>query len=703
VANLKGIKLNIGIEGVNSVSVISRNTVSYSISCNNDGTQTLNVSCPINQVHRNIDTVYEVVSPYNALNLDGYATEIDLINNQNYTVSQSILSGPANDVSVAVNANVRWLLTNNTLDLYTLSSQKIPNYNNIMFPLGPDTCVSMSITDTIYQLKFTFKTNVVLTPTNSDDNALEALDNITTHSVTGSDASASYTDTLEIKVNYIWLNITSMGIIPCGGIPTPVPVPTLNSVMSRYGIVTDPQTGQNSLGHYYGFNTSQAAQVFDYSNIDKYKLLIKRDDCFKILIVFLLPIPFIPFVIPIPTWINVEIINKVTQVLTTAVTTAQGTFNAALTLALEVKDQINVKNAVVVASKGAAIVKVVASGEANDILAQAVKNLVQKQLDKVIAAKNYATLSNVVDDAKTIIDKGTELVNTLSRMQAVLDMFNGDSNDSSTARGLLETIKAANDAINLAFKDFAELVDRAPDNAVKRRAQLIIRDIQTYLNILEDQAKAIAKTLDQTKPVEIIVGVVEVILDVKAIKQLFVIAKDLNLMTLAYDVLVEELDQLGVIKTATELDERASQQHKSESEAQAEARSQEAASAVDNAIDQVADTIHLKDLENLALQGIKEADKLLTAATDALNNAIDDIAAAKRNNINGMSLSSVPISGVSKAKGLIPGISCFIFKTQSTITEVTIPFTTTDQGTNLQGEIIANIAGVDYNGVLPCN
>jgi hypothetical protein len=73
------------------------------------------------------------------------------------------------------------------------------------------------------------------------------------------------------------------------------------------------------------------------------------------------------------------------------------------------------------------------------------------------------------------------------------------------------------------------------------------------------------------------------------------------------------------------------------------------------------------------------------------------------NNIDEMNLSSVPISGVSKAQGLIPGISCFNFKTQVSITEITIPFITTDQGTNLQGDIIANVAGVDYNGVLPCN
>lgn len=73
------------------------------------------------------------------------------------------------------------------------------------------------------------------------------------------------------------------------------------------------------------------------------------------------------------------------------------------------------------------------------------------------------------------------------------------------------------------------------------------------------------------------------------------------------------------------------------------------------------------------------------------------------NNIDEITISSVPISGISKAEGLIPGISCFNFQTQVTITEVTIPFTTTDQGTNLQGDIIANVAGVDYNGVLPCN
>jgi hypothetical protein len=666
-APLTNVNLRIDLGPQTSISIISKTEHSFSVNCENQATTEQQVFCPIiDSSHRDLFSVINVTYAYQSLQLAGITTAINFDTTGNYTITRADLGLPTQvnttnpnlpgnttlnanatqeleretqnrktaadkDPEVFLDAHARWNFNENLLTTTSLTSAKIPNKDNIVMNLADGSCLRMDITDMVYKLALRYNATVIVTAPN-ENNLVDLARNITANFTTISNENniVSYPSTIEIIANMIISRVTNAAPIDCAvqTSPAPTPPPQLTTGLTRYGVITNPTTGQNSLGIYYGFDSSKVNSVFNYDHIDKYATLVKKDNCFKIKIWVVIPAFFIPIIFPL--WIDASIVTSILGAFQSILTAATGTFTQLRDKVNDLKSQVSVKNAVSLGARAVAAGKAATTEEGLSAIANAAQSFAEKQLDKIKAIEDYANIASSVLETKKIIDKLEQVIETISGIQTLLE---GLSSEGLTSRTLLETIKSTAENAVRVFKEFSELVDKAPDSAVKRKAQEIIREVTELFELVTKLAQEKAPTVDKDNPLEISKAVVEVLLNIDVIKKFISIAKKLDAVQLAYEILQDELTNSETVKLATELDTLGAKQDKSALEQQLEVVAGAAASEIDNVAGAVADVLQLNQVENLANAGLDLAVAGVNAAANALGSAAEGIENAKRNQI----------------------------------------------------------------------
>ena len=682
-SNNPKIKLEVKLHSYKTVTKISDNSIDYQAECKNLEEGEKELDCPINLDNpAPVSSVYNVDSLYRGLELSNYDTQIQLFKRQDQRIIEKSLLGVADnseatvnlpggvelggnasqeidnalkpenrpstppdlkfDLNVEANLNLR----DNTLISTNINSPNINIEDKVRLKIAGESCIRANITDTIYSIRLVYDGEYALTqqiffvfpPATPAPNidikyaAQEITNNATTITLLNANQpgeKAIFYRDVDIDAKLLVRTITAVEPYDCPELANNDDLTLFTNGLSRYGPVTD-DSGNNQIG-IYSFGTSKTNEIFNYNDIDLYYKLVTRDTCFKI------QIWIFGFIFVFPLWIDAKIVTSILGALEGVLNKATGVFTDARDKANALKGEVNLKNAVAVSQRGVAVGKLVASGQANGILLDAAKDYFNKQLSRLEALKNYNDILNIKSNAEKIINKGKALINTLSQMDAVIDMLNGrNGGDEATARALLDAIIKANNAIDDAFQEFSNLVDKAPDSAVKRKAQSIIRAIVNYLDHLDNLAIKKAQEVDKTNPVEIVIAVLDVIIDIEGIKKFFAIAEEMNLMQLAYDLILEQVDQFGAIKTAAELDEAAARQKKSEAEQALGQAATAAATEVDKWIGSVGEVIQVQQLENLANEGLDLAVSGVRLAADLLGGAAEGIGGKKRDVIRGV-------------------------------------------------------------------
>lgn len=673
-STLQNINIQVSLGNLLSFSVLNTTDHSYTTECVNLSSETQSVLCPIpNPDYRNITTVTNISYPFNSLQLKGYDANVTLnfagshyLNrtgfgvptdpktpaptlppnmnitaNDTQTIQQQVnekQSTNTQDPKFDTDIQVSWQLRQNILEAFSMFSSRIANVSNLVFSLDGESCLHLDVTDKVFKLQLTFNSTNTLTADNLNNSQLLAIArNITSsQDVSNNNGQISFPTTVKVVANVIYSEVTNVVPLACNiTTAAPTPPPQLTSGVTRYGVITNANTTLNSLGKFYGFDQSIVNSVFNYDSIDKYSVLVSNDSCFKIKIWIVIVI--FPIVIVFPLWIDASIVEDFLNALDDVLKAVTSTFLDAINTAESLANNLNAESLVAKGVQLEAVARALTTEQGWAAVAQAAEDYANQEINKIKAATDYNTYLEYATAAGDLISQAEAVINSLSAMDSVLNILDGNgSADQNTARALLQAIVTANNVIDTAFQDFAAILDKAPDSAVKTYLQGIVRAITDYLQYLDNLAKKTGQEIDQSKPVNIVIGVLDVIVDPTGIRKFFDIAAAMNLANLAYAEIQQELNLFGQLKLATELAAIGAKQKKTALEKAVIGLAEDAAAAVDEVANAVANVLQVHQLENLANAGLNDAAAGVNAAANALGSFASGIDGAKRDHIRSM-------------------------------------------------------------------
>lgn len=657
-----------------NVTIIKTTDHQYNTECENVSSGPQSVLCPIpNPSFRNISNIEVISYPYNSFELTNLITNIRLDYNGSYNISKAALglssdgdapNLPGNmtlsdqdaqniqnqinqernqnnqDPSINVGISAVWHLVENMLDSYSFFSSKIANIENLVFSLGDQSCVALQVVDKVYELKLFVNSFTRLTSLGID-NATSLLQNITAghYSLLTRNNELGFYIPLEMKANLIISKIVSLTPKSCETETVqPTAVPQITSGLYRYGVKVVGSSSQNAIGQFYGFDSSVVNSVFNYDFLDKYNLLIKRDNCFKIWIWIVIPTPLFPIVFPL--WIDASIVVSFLENLQDVVKAANSVLKFAIDQAREIKSNLNAKHVVEMQKRALAFVKGLASEEGIVKLAMHVKDVAEKQQKKAESVANYdkisKTLNAINDFITTVVDILENLPNNpiITRIGSLLSSEPG----INTIRDFAETITELAKLADTIYNNVLKLIDALPDNIFKEKIQLILKDLYDYIEIIKTVTRNnIEKFIaEDVSLVDRFMAFFDVFFDKTALKQLIKLANDVNFANDIYKLVLEELKNSELVKLQSEIEEVGAKQEKSAAEREVVKFAEQAASEIDNVVGTVAEVLQIKRIDNLANEAVDLALSGISKAADGIGSAADGVGERKRSEIRDM-------------------------------------------------------------------
>ena len=692
---LQPIDLSISLNSVIDVTILEKRDVSYNVDCENSSDQQKEVSCPIaDSEHRRLNSVLSVDSPYQVYSLTNFTTSINLNADTNYVISsnflgiavpgglgsvfdtskisipgggslsaadQSLLNSEASsrssdanrDPEVYINVDASWQLRHNTLISERITTSPLKNKDNIVFNLAPEACLKLNVTDMVYRGTLHFSSTTSLSSTSLS--GLEGVaKRITSNKLPVSEMgnAASFPSQTNITANFLISQVTGATPIPCSfATNAPTLPPTISTGLSRFGVITS-ENGQNSVGSFFGFNSGKVNQVFSYNNFDKYAVLYKGRECFKVKIWVVIPAAFI--IIIFPLWVDADIITAILGALQTALGAAGGLLGTAVNTARQLRTQVSATNYLEFRKRQLAIAKGIATKEGLTKLATIAKKHAERAFETLKDVADVTELLDLIEAIQKIIQLVLDTIDTLSNLD-IIQKFTDPSSlkDPATLRSAAESIKTIVKIIETTVETLLELIDLLPDEfIVKQKVKEIVADGRELINLLQTLPQEAIQRIISTNlasPKELVKEIVKVIFDKRIIRKFIKISNNVNDITNVYELLLNQLKQTGEkvfkegqnitregLKTAVELQAIGQNQTKTALEQSLEALADDVAAEIDALAGAAASALGLNQAENLANEGIDAALSGISSAADALGSAAEGIEEGKRDQIKGV-------------------------------------------------------------------
>lgn len=665
----KNVNLRVDLKEITSVTVESQSDHSFSVECINTAQEEQDVQCSIEDIrYRDLSSVIEVSYLSPVLNVGGTRTAITLDNSANYTVSKTELGLPEDDKigyslpagqnltaeeeqkikeaadarkqnvstspEIFIDVHANWNSKDSVLQPPSLISAKIPTSEYLTVGLMGESCVKMDVTDTVYTVILKYDATIIVSSTN-ENNLYELARNITSNSVAISTANnvVSFAGTVQLKAHTIITQVTNTAFIECEIQSTqPTSVPQITSGLTRYGVAIDTVTGQNILGVYYGFSNSKVNTVFNYDNIDKYAALVTSDSCFKVRMGITINLGFKK--ITLGFWMDASIALAVLDTFVSALNVASAALAKYQDLVNSYKtayENMAKEMATTLTKKAVLVGKALTTEEGRAALVRAAQRYAEAQVARIKAIADYEKWFTMYNSIQEILEKVQEIMQTISALKDLTSSSGGGQN----LRVLAETAKTTIETVNSGIETLIKMVDNLPDSVpLKEKIQNLIHETQKLIEMIKEiPNQLLTNPPDFTTPIKVLDRLLDLLFNCDLIKQFFKVVGCIDAVTNVYNLILEELDQTGLLKATAELEEIGAKQEKTALEKEVEELAKEVEAEIDSMSGTVKDLIPSFYGVSLLELYLNPYGTAMNLAASALGSASEGVETAKRDKI----------------------------------------------------------------------